>query len=99
MTTLTQSEQETHLSMTADNRGEWHVYSDDPVMQRRLESVGATLVRPSTNGIGKHYTLRANQISFRKGLKRELTDAQRESSKKLAALARKTNSLVAETAN
>lgn len=63
---LTLQEQETHLSMSADDRGTWHVYSDDPVMQRRLESIGAELVKVAADGIGKHYALPANQITFRK---------------------------------
>lgn len=66
---LTLQEQETHLNMTADDRGAWHVYSDDPVMQRRFEAVGATLVRTSADGIGKHYTLPASQITIRKARK------------------------------
>lgn len=76
MTNPTLAEMETNLSMAADDRGTWYVYSDDPVMQRRLESIGATLVRPSTNGSGKHYTLRADQITFRKG-KRVLSDERK----------------------
>ena len=93
---LSQQEQETHLNMTADDRGTWHVYSDDPVMQRKLESVGAVLVRTSADGVGKHYMMRANQVSFRKGEKRELSDAQRAQVAKLAASRKKTNGLVAE---
>lgn len=61
----TLSEMETHLNMTADNRSVWEVFSDDPVLQRRLESVGATLVREESSG-GKHYTLPDSQITFRK---------------------------------
>jgi len=63
---LSLAEQETHLNMTADDRDTWHVYSDDPVMQRRLESVGAVLVRTTGDGNGKEYTLPANQLSLRK---------------------------------
>lgn len=72
---LTLTEMETHLNMTADDRGTWQVYSDDPVLQRRLESVGATIVRLSADGNGKHYALPANQVSFRKA--RVLTEEQR----------------------
>lgn len=72
MSNLTLQEQETHLNLTADDRSTWSVYSDDAVMQRKLESIGAKLVRVSADGLGKHYTLRADQITFRKG-KRELS--------------------------
>lgn len=83
---LTQQEQETHLSMTADDRGKWHAYSDDPVMQRRLEAIGATVVRVAADGIGKHYELDASKILLRKG-KRRVSEAQRiESSMRLRAL-------------
>jgi hypothetical protein len=64
---LSREEMETHLNMTGDDHGTWHVYSDDPVLQRKLESIGATLIKRSSDGIGKHYTLRANQVSFRRG--------------------------------
>lgn len=62
---LTQQEMETHLNMTADDRSLWSIYSDDPVMQRRLESVGAEVTGAAKDGIGKFYTLPANQVSFR----------------------------------
>jgi len=73
---LTQQEQETNLSMSADDRGTWHVYSDDPVMQRRIESVGAKLVRTAADGVGKHYELPANQITIRKAIK-PMSDARK----------------------
>lgn len=76
MLELSNEERETHLNMTADNRNQWHVYSDDPIMQRRLESVGATLVRVAADGLGKEYTLPANQISFRNPPK-PLSDARK----------------------
>ncbi len=63
---LTQQEQETILSMSAFDRNFWHVYSDDPVMQRRLESIGAKIVRVASDGIGKHYELPANQVTLKK---------------------------------
>lgn len=66
MANLTLAETETHLNMSADDRGTWHIYSDDAVMQRRIEAAGATLVRVASDGIGKHYTLRANQVTIRK---------------------------------
>lgn len=70
---LTLAEMETHLNMSADDRSMWTVSSDDPVMQKRLEAVGATLLKESKNGVTKFYTLRADQVLIRKG-KRELSD-------------------------
>lgn len=71
---LTLAEMETHLNMTADNRDEWVITSDDPVMQRRFEAIGAKLTR--TIGQMREYTIPANQISLRKPSK--LTDEQRQ---------------------
>ena len=82
MTILTNAERETHLSMNAADRSFWVVGSDDPVMQRRFEAVGATLT--TQRGEWKEYTLSANHVSLRKP--RELTDEQREA---MAARARK----------
>jgi hypothetical protein len=73
---LVQEESETHLNMTADDRGTWHVYSDDAVMQRRLEAADARLIKTAPDGIGKHYILRAEQVTFRKG-KRVLSDERK----------------------
>lgn len=75
MANLTLEEMETSLYCNATDRGTWHVYSDDPVWQRRLEAAGATLVQ-ETHGGGKKYTLRADQITFRKG-KRVISDERK----------------------
>lgn len=83
---LTLTEQETNLNLVADNRGTWHVYSDDPVMQRKFEAIGAVLVREDKYGPGKHYTLRADQVLLRRGKpkRQPLTEEQgRELSKRL----------------
>lgn len=74
MADLTNAERETCISMTADNRDMWHVFSDDPVMQRRFEAIGATLTRE--RGTSKWYTLPANQVSLRNPSK--LTEEQRQ---------------------
>jgi len=63
MADLTNVERETYLSMNADDRSTWAIFSDDPVMQRRFEAIGATLIE--TRGGAKWYTLPANQISLR----------------------------------
>lgn len=65
MATLTLAEMETHLNLVGDDRNTWHVYSDDPVMMRRLETIGATVTKTEKSG-GKHYTLPANQVTLRK---------------------------------
>ena len=63
---LCRSEMETCLQLCADDRQRWHVYSDDPVMQRHMEAIGAELCQSHFGG-GKTYTLRADQITFRRG--------------------------------
>lgn len=63
MAELTNAERETHISMCADDRSTWTIGTDDPVMQRRFEAVGATLT--CTRGEWREYTLPANQISLR----------------------------------
>lgn len=77
-TPLTAAEQETHLSLVADDRNIWFVESNDPVMMRRLESIGAIFVREMFGG-GREYTLRADQVLLRKGKAKRgpLSDAQR----------------------
>lgn len=60
---LTLAEMETHLNMTADNRNEWVITSDDPVMCRRFEAIGAKFIRAV--GQLREYTIPANQISLR----------------------------------
>lgn len=67
MPNLTLEEQETHLSMTGDDRKTWYIYSDDPVMQRRLEAAGAEMVKEEENGCGgKSYIMPASRVKFRK---------------------------------
>lgn len=75
---LTNEERETCLNMMADDRSTWHCFSEDPVMQRKLEKIGAVLIRETANGSGKFYTLRANQVSFRKGAKIEISQERRD---------------------
>lgn len=70
---LSNAERETHLNMTADDRSTWLVFSDDPVMMRRLDTI-AEVVR--VVGAGKQYKLRADQLSLRKG-KKQLSEARR----------------------
>lgn len=75
MQPLSNEERETSLNMAADDRTVWEVFSDDPVMQRKLESVGAMPVKTTRDGQGKFYRLPANQLTFRKPS--ALTDEQR----------------------
>ena len=67
--------------MCADDRSLWAIGTDDPVMARRFEAVGATLTK--VRGDWREYTLPANQISLRNPSR--LTEEQRE---KLAQRAR-----------
>lgn len=68
MMDLSNAERETHLNLVAADRSTWHVYSDDPVMIRRLEAIGATLVKVEHGG-GKHYTLPDSQVTLRRAQK------------------------------
>ena len=73
LNTLSNEERETHLNMVANNRGEWIVFSDDPVMIRKLDKIStATTARDG----GKYYTLKKPQVSLRK--ERILTDEQKK---------------------
>lgn len=75
---------ETHLNMTADNHGEWEVFTDDPFWIRRMERLG---VQPTQKvGEGFKYILRVDQVLIRAG-KRAVSDAQRaESSRRMKLL-------------
>lgn len=62
---LSPEERETHLTMTASNREEWEVFTDDPYWQRRIEGLD---IQPfEVRGTGRRYRLRADQILIRKG--------------------------------
>lgn len=56
-------EQEIHFSMSADNPKKWEAYTDYPKWQRKLEKIGAKLIKD--DGVGKHYTLDASQLSIK----------------------------------
>lgn len=71
-------EQETALNMYATDRTSWTVYTNDLVMQGKMERIGAELVAEH-NGGGKSYNLRADQLLFRKG-KRHVSEKQRAAS-------------------
>lgn len=86
MSDLTLEEMETAITCSGVDRSNWDIYSDDPVMQKRLEKAGATLIRASRNGEGKYYTMRAEQILFRPG-KREMSEAQKVQLAKARAIA------------
>jgi hypothetical protein len=73
---LSNAERETHLSMVAQDRSIWHVYSDDPVMLRRIEAIGAKLIRIAADGLGRHYELPANQVSLR-NVRKPMSEEQR----------------------
>lgn len=92
MTKLTSQEIETHLSQTAADRTIWEIYTDDAVTQRKFESIGAKLIKTNADGTGKFYTIRAEQISFRKG-KKVLSEAHKKQlGDRMRALHAKTDS-------
>jgi hypothetical protein len=65
-------ERETAITMSSEDHSQWHVWTDDPYMMRRLDR----LTEGEPAGNGKRYTLRADQLLLRKG-KRQVSDAQR----------------------
>lgn len=70
---LSNAERETHLSMMADDRTVWVVFTDDPVMMRKFDAIAEFM---EVVGGGKRYKLRADQLSLRKG-KKQLSEARR----------------------
>lgn len=73
MADLLLEERETHLNLIAADRSTWEVYTDDPVMIKRLDKI-VTAIKTTNNG--KFYQLRSDQVVLRKG-KRAVSDAQR----------------------
>ena len=55
-------EMETHLNLTADNRTEWEVYSDDPMMQKKFDKIAQPY---KTVGKGKWYRIDAAFITIK----------------------------------
>jgi hypothetical protein len=75
---LSLDERETHLSLVASDRvsgSGWEIYTDDPVMMRRIESAGAILTREIPGG-GRFYRMAQNQVRFHKPM-RSLSDEER----------------------
>lgn len=64
MATLTNEERETHLNLAASDRTQWEVFSDDPVMLRKLDGIGAECI--GVVGEGKRYRLEAGQVIVRR---------------------------------
>lgn len=79
------SDREIIISQDADNRQEWNVFTDDPVMVRKLEAIGAT--RTDTRGESTFWTIRADQILLRRG-KRQVSEANRQAARERLAAAR-----------
>lgn len=77
MTPQSLEETETALTQSADNRGEWHVFSEDIVFQRKMERLGIQPTYISKDGLTKEYTLTSDNISFKKG-KVELSPEEKE---------------------
>jgi hypothetical protein len=65
-------ERETAITMSSEDHAQWHVWTDDPYMMRRLDR----LAQGVPSGCGKRYTLRADQLLLRKG-KPQVSAAQK----------------------
>jgi 3-mercaptopyruvate sulfurtransferase SseA len=83
MTSKTLAETETAIYQSAANRTEWHLVTEDPVMIRKMERLGIKPVKVLEGG-WHEYTLQGNQVSFRKGVRAERTEAQKERDRELA---------------
>lgn len=77
---LSNAERETHLNMTADDRSTWIVFTDDPVMMRKLDVVAESA---KAVGAGKEYRLRADQVLIRKGKRFVSDEIRRKSAERL----------------
>jgi hypothetical protein len=81
MSNLTTEEKETVISIDASDRSICYVYSSDPVYQRKLEKIGATVI--SENDWGKRYELPANQVILSKARKPMTEEQRKESSERM----------------
>ena len=82
---MTRAEQETVISQSADDRSAWRVWTDDPIMARRLEKLGAARL-PSRPGCAE-FELHADQVLIRRG-KRSTSEATRAAAGQRLAAAR-----------
>ncbi len=85
MVTPALDEQESNFTIEATDRKCLSVFSNDVVMQRRIERLG--IVAHRSDGYGKFYTVDLNQFSFGIRRKRQMSDEQRQAiSERFAAL-------------
>ena len=77
---LTVAERETRLSMMGDDHAQWDVYTDDPMWIDRLDRITAAI---RTQGEGKWYKLRADQVVVRIGVSEAKKAAGRKSAENL----------------
>ena len=56
------TEKETHLNLTCDDRSQWQVFTDDPTMIKRFDSLGYQ--RQKQVGEGYTYSIAADNIQF-----------------------------------
>lgn len=75
MANQTLAEQEVHFNISADDPNTVYAFSDYPKWQRKLERVGAVLVKEEVGG-GRHYTLPTSQLSLR-NKKKPMPDAEK----------------------
>ena len=87
MERLTNAERETHINMVANDRSQWEIFSDDPVMIARLDKIATAY---SAKGEGRFYRLSSKQVTLRNLL--VLSDEQRNALRERLALVRERNS-------
>mgnify|MGYP001612907690 FL=1 len=81
---LSNAERETHLNMMADDRSVWIVFTDDPVLMRKFDTIAEFV---EVVGGGKRYKLRTDQVLLRAG-KRTVSEENR---RKFAERMKRTN--------
>ena len=79
---LSNAERETILTQTADDRGAWHIFTDDPIMERRLQRIGAT--RLASRPGSAEFELRADQVLIRGGKRHVSAEQRRAAGQRLA---------------
>ena len=67
MSALTKEDQETLITMDANNRSVWKVYTSDPTFITKLDKIA---VCKKSSDWGNHYELDARQVLLRKIPKR-----------------------------
>lgn len=81
MELLSNAERETHINQCADDRSYWEVYSDDPVLIKKIDKIAEAykVVNAGMQQEGKYWRLEKGQVTLRnKPKKKVYTDEEKE---------------------